>query len=617
MKESFTDIMAQAAQKEQSRLSSRSSLDKEIGRASAKSIPRSSNRLSSQNRRSQSDRTGRPRSQAHQQLSRIRQDPSFLFKTKDSDLDRMVANARGESLKSSKRRSGLFSSYKKKSQSSIDACLDEKSEAFPQASSNSPSSDYEKSSGGVRIRLFSIVVFLVGVSSVVFILVWGIQTAKKDQERNFQRQANFLVHSFDLAHDDIFKAGLWIHQAASHQLMDDGTLNQVDRDDFHELFRNLDYSGVAASSIGFCVNVSQEERMSWENETREVLKLSHPDYEYPGFIGFENRTDSIHNNRRLHGSINESASLDEVDYSTLGPRSEQPFYMVNHLIEPFLTSAEGYHLIDLDVMTMPQVAEAVNTAVDSSRPAVTSPQHVPGTDSCHFVFVNPGMPHHESHGMAGDHQHDIIQDNEGTEPSGNQVSGKQHNTEENSHGRQGFSLMYVLIPSIFEHVAQMLELVDDDTFFQTYIYDDTDVSVDPMFIASANFEPWLNDHHRPEVVSPYIEHKSNGAKTTSIPPLSYHEATSLETDYKLQIPLTVANRHWTFVIVASKEAFSPDYTFIVIGASMIFVACISITFWLCADYRRLVKINQVKAASEAEKASLMVKSARVTARKER
>ena len=75
--------------------------------------------------------------------------------------------------------------------------------------------------------------------------------------------------------------------------------------------------------------------------------------------------------------------------------------------------------------------------------------------------------------------------------------------------------------------------------------------------------------------------------------------------------IVIASRTWTVMVVGEDDDYRPDYTFIVLGAGMIFVACICLVFWLYTNHRQTLQ------ASSNEKAVIMLQNARQAAIKER
>jgi len=63
-------------------------------------------------------------------------------------------------------------------------------------------------------------------------------------------------------------------------------------------------------------------------------------------------------------------------------------------------------------------------------------------------------------------------------------------------------------------------------------------------------------------------------------------------------------------VVAPEGSFEADYAFVLVGGVVIFLATTCLAFWVRQNTRRVASMNRLKAESEAEKAALILESAR-------
>lgn len=84
-----------------------------------------------------------------------------------------------------------------------------------------------------------------------------------------------------------------------------------------------------------------------------------------------------------------------------------------------------------------------------------------------------------------------------------------------------------------------------------------------------------------------------------------------------EIDVQIANKVWTIAVAAVNADFQANYVFILVGGCIIVVATLGLAFWVHKNTSRVAKMNRLKAEAEAEKASLILESARKAAEAER
>jgi len=76
----------------------------------------------------------------------------------------------------------------------------------------------------------------------------------------------------------------------------------------------------------------------------------------------------------------------------------------------------------------------------------------------------------------------------------------------------------------------------------------------------------------------------------------------------------IADREWTILV---KQDEDPHIVFVVIASVLIFMACVCLAVWYFSNARREERMHQLEAASEAEKAALILENAEKNAKHER
>jgi CHASE1-domain containing sensor protein len=85
-------------------------------------------------------------------------------------------------------------------------------------------------------------------------------------------------------------------------------------------------------------------------------------------------------------------------------------------------------------------------------------------------------------------------------------------------------------------------------------------------------------------------------------------------DLVWQDTLSIADRQWVIVVTQDEH---PEIVFIVIASSIIFLTCICLALWYFTNARREARMNALRAASETEKAALILEHAENAAKHER
>lgn len=154
----------------------------------------------------------------------------------------------------------------------------------------------------------------------------------------------------------------------------------------------------------------------------------------------------------------------------------------------------------------------------------------------------------------------------------------------------------VRIPALLERSASA-----QGESSRVYIYDKSDSGGEPLFLGAAD-----------------VQKRQGDGKAT----ITDLEETKIETlqgkSRHIHVKdISAANKIWTVVILSVDGSFEPDLLFVVLGGSIIGVASMCLAWWIWSNNRRMIRFNRMKAQVNAEKAELILDSARETARAER
>jgi len=84
-----------------------------------------------------------------------------------------------------------------------------------------------------------------------------------------------------------------------------------------------------------------------------------------------------------------------------------------------------------------------------------------------------------------------------------------------------------------------------------------------------------------------------------------------------EFDVTIANKQWTIAVLAVNGTYEPDLLFVILGGVIIVLVTIGLSWWVHINTLRVAKTNRLRAEAEAEKAVLILESARKAAEAER
>jgi signal transduction histidine kinase len=107
--------------------------------------------------------------------------------------------------------------------------------------------------------------------------------------------------------------------------------------------------------------------------------------------------------------------------------------------------------------------------------------------------------------------------------------------------------------------------------------------------------------------------------TAKLTPLTEIPADSVigGTKFSYTEDIKVANKVWRAIVLSDDETFKPDYLFVVIGGSLMFIATCFLAMWVNWNARNVLQMNKERAEADAEQARLILDNAQQAAKAER
>ena len=392
-----------------------------------------------------------------------------------------------------------------------------------------------------RVWVFSLVIVAVGACVSCAFLLIGLKGAKDQDTTDFESGAQDFISSIEVAWSDFEVAGQYVHNACrakpnpSAVYLERGICS---RDEFDDLYKNVNASGLDVQAVCWAVNATHEDRGDLEDESKEYY-ANWTSFNYSGsFIGFEPDPDSPRG-------------------VSVGPSPVKDYYYAVHYCAPYT----GYNLnaLDFDIRTSPPRKAAVENALTTRKPALTDRVvllgDVASIDGYSVILMHPGI----------------------TEEQPNEVS-----------------LVVVRVRSLLIRAART-----QARRATVVLFDTSDPQDEAHFLGGLDVQ--VGEAQDGELLYTYT------AETTI-------DAVRSSASLLWEDSVDVADRQWQ--ILVTQEA-DPEITYVVIGAVIIFFACLCLAAWYFTNARREARINTMKAVSESEKAALILENAEKAAAHER
>jgi signal transduction histidine kinase len=274
---------------------------------------------------------------------------------------------------------------------------------------------------------------------------------------------------------------------------------------------------------------------------------------------FQEKNDSTVDYRGFTGLEPDPANPGGV---TALSRSEQPFYFPVRFIEPIQGNEAA---IDFDLYSSASRAETIEAALTNWNPTLTPRlKLVQETDPSAYsvILMHPGIP---------------VSTDPGRKP-------------------RDLATLVIRIPDLL-HTSTLRYQSES---IAVYIFDSSKANDDPQFLGGAGVS--VRDGTAMET---FFAETELAALRSSNKKRIYEEA------------MSVASSEWTIVVVPMAGTFEEDLTFVILGTIMIFVACTSLAMFVYAVRVALITKNKFALRAEAEKAALLVETAKSSARAER
>jgi signal transduction histidine kinase len=135
-----------------------------------------------------------------------------------------------------------------------------------------------------------------------------------------------------------------------------------------------------------------------------------------------------------------------------------------------------------------------------------------------------------------------------------------------------------------------------------YIFDKSDSKGSPLFLGGVEITP--------------AAAKEKGADLVFVAEQELEDVRGASKLYQ-EMDVQIANKVWTISVLSLAGTYEPDYVFVVVGGVIILLASVGLAWWVHQNTNRVAKINRLKAEADAERASLILESARKAADAER
>lgn len=260
---------------------------------------------------------------------------------------------------------------------------------------------------------------------------------------------------------------------------------------------------------------------------------------------------------RYNGFIGLQRNADGT-YS-IQPRDHVPWYWVAHIIEPALSPAQ-----DFDLYTSKVRRDAINDAVETYLPAITDRfKMLVDTDKDPYSIkvIHPGVR------LAG------------SDPQ---------------EKPQAVAVIVIKVPDLL-----LRALRGQQESMSAYLYDQpTDSLLPPVYFGGA--EVFVSNNY---TETKYLVEEVD-IKTLTSKVGNHRQGVKV-----LEKSVHIMNKNWRIVVVSNSCTYNPSYAYVIVAATIVFVACLSLAAWIFTHMSRESKLNEIRAVAEAEKAALIIQNA--------
>jgi CHASE1-domain containing sensor protein len=435
---------------------------------------------------------------------------------------------------------------------------------------------------GTNFHCLSLSLFLimmVGLSACATILWVGIASVQNSYQAEFNRNVDEVIQTYEQFISESLLLGMWKHQACR-----EAQESNNPRKSFRRFWEYVDASTLGTDAVSCVVNVTQEERESFENETMAYLvKVEERERQ---------RTNVERNVSSMYYGFKALQFNPATGLMTGVRQSEQPFYFPVHYVEPMEAPVV---LMGLDLDAYSILPETIEAAMSTGMPVCSGR---------HYLFnMNNDTPDYPRFGVTLFHPGVTYQDDD-------------EDVEVNRH----LASVAIAFNDVLKRAYQAMNLYNQK--MTIIIYDSTN---------DTSSQSW-GDPDGPVFLGGAILHQDGIVRheNTSmefIPEISLEKSVNLYqsesrkrgTLHTVQT-LNFASREWTVLVMcttASNGDPNSDLAFIALGAALILVATICLCCLIYSNARRIRNLNRIKASVEAEKSAMRLDNARKAAQQER
>jgi len=286
--------------------------------------------------------------------------------------------------------------------------------------------------------------------------------------------------------------------------------------------------------------------------------ISHDERDY-----YENEAREYYAENFPHISYRGFVGFNYANSTSLEPRLEAPYYFPIHYMEPIIGNEAA---IDLDYHASGSRKRTVLSCMNNGEPALTDRLRlVQETDAVAYgvVLMTPGV----------------------------------NLTSQVDVWPKDLASIVIRIPDLLKRAAENQE---EDA--EVYLYDNDDSGGAPLFLGAAR------------VINRGL---GAGADLRPIEEITLDTLRGSAPDLRTEEVVKAANKNWTVVVHAVDGTFEADHLLPILGGCIMFVAACGLAYWVVTNTLRIQKLNQMKAAADAERAALIVDNANQAAKAER
>ena len=466
-----------------------------------------------------------------------------------------------------------------------------------------------------RATILSCLIVFIGIIAGMLCIGLGIRSARQQEQAELTKEADEITKSVQATWNEFRVTGLWMHETCNgrrnkHKHPSIPIIAQsigCTREEFQNYYNHISSSGLTFESVFFMPNVTYQERMAVEEESRQYFETEQFEdtVNYLGFVkavfnpetgqfgpvplpyynetaiaaaaalGDEEEEKDNSDVADLFVGNDEQAEVVAVDEEI--PRS---WYFPSHYMLPI----EGSNVLfmDSDMTFSSAIWPFIESAIIDKKPKITFPLPKSVEDYSFYVqFFHPGIDPNSLTTIGT-----TTEDYEDNDPQYNAV------------GVVMVRICNLVSRAVGTKSAELNVYIYDVTNTAAGAYDATDSDA-----VSGSFMCGVHIHGNSEMAH-------SGGNTLELPPVERKDARIWKSDRKYfrETEISIEDRTW-LVLVADPEQGGKyqESQFLVplIGGIVIIIASTIMAIWFHRSTTRVTKLQQLQAESEREKALLL------------